>query len=79
LPNYDKLRKSLSREDFSKALGYFPKVDERFSELQDYSLMLISHLNWENREDYYELIEKFLNSPISFLALKKNMKLFTRQ
>ena len=33
--------------------------------------MIISHLHWENREQYFELIEKFLNGPINFLPLRK--------
>ena len=33
--------------------------------------MIISHLHCENREQYFELIEKFLNGPINFLPLRK--------
>jgi len=33
--------------------------------------MMISHLHWENREHYFELIEKLLNGPIHFLELRK--------
>ena len=33
--------------------------------------MVISHLHWENREHYFELIEKLLNGPIEFLELRK--------
>ena len=32
---------------------------------------MISHLHWESREHYFELIEKLLNGPIHFLELKK--------
>ena len=33
--------------------------------------MMIAHLNWQNREHYFELIEQFLNGPINFLHLRK--------
>lgn len=33
--------------------------------------MIICHLHWENRDQYFELIEKFLNGPINFLHLRK--------
>ena len=36
--------------------------------------MFTSHLHWENREDYFELIEELLNSPINFLPLRKKYK-----
>jgi len=39
---------------------------EDFFALRDYRAMMISHLNWQNREHYYELIEEFLNGPINF-------------
>ena len=42
-----------------------------FFALQSYSIILIDHLHWENREHYFELIEGFLNGPIDFLPLRK--------
>lgn len=44
--------------------------DEEFLELFFYSSMIISHLHWENREQYFELIEILLNGPINFLQLR---------
>ena len=32
---------------------------------------MIFHLHWENREHYFELIEKLLNGPMHFLELRK--------
>lgn len=65
----EKPRKILSDEEFLKLLESRP--DENFFELEAYSAMIISHLHWENREDYFELIEKLLNGPINFLELRK--------
>jgi hypothetical protein len=48
-----------------------PIPDENFFELEKYSAMMISHLHWENREHYFELIEKLLNGPMHFLELRK--------
>jgi len=62
-------RKILSDEEFLKLLESRP--DENFFELEAYSTMIISHLHWENREQYFELIEKLLNGPINFLQLRK--------
>ena len=45
--------------------------DEDFLELSEYRVMLISHLHWQNREHYFELIEELLNGPIGFLKLRK--------
>jgi hypothetical protein len=42
-----------------------------FLKLREYSAMMISHLNWENRAHYFELIEELLNGPINFLHLRK--------
>lgn len=33
--------------------------------------MIIFYLHWENREQYFELIEKLLNGPINFLQLRE--------
>ena len=60
----------LSYEEFVKSLDC-SRPDENFFELRAYSVMMICHLHWENREHYFELIEKLLNGPISFLALRK--------
>ena len=40
-------------------------------ELEAYSGMIICHLHCENREHYFELLEKLLNGPIKFLQLRK--------
>lgn len=48
-----------------------PIPDENFFELEKYSAMMISHLHWEDREHYIELIEKLLNGTINFLELRK--------
>ena len=45
--------------------------DDDFLELHQYSIMMISHLHWENREQYFELIEELLNGEIGFLKLRK--------
>ncbi len=63
-------RKVRSHEEFLKLLESTP--DENFLELQTYSVMIIYHLHWENREYYFEFIEKLLNGPINFLKLRKN-------
>ena len=62
-------RKNVSDEEFPKLLDSIP--DENFLELEAYSAMIICHLHWENREHYFELIEKLLNGPINFLQLRK--------
>lgn len=36
--------------------------------------MLISHLHWENRKQYFEFIKKFLNEPINFWELRKKRR-----
>jgi hypothetical protein len=58
-----------TEEDFFKLLELKP--DENFFELRDFSIMMTCHLYWENREHYFELIEKLLNGPIRFLELRK--------
>ena len=40
-------------------------------ELQPDPARISSHLHWENREHYFELIEKLLNGPMHFLELRK--------
>ena len=62
-------RKNVSDEEFLKLLDSRP--DENFLELEAYSAMIICYLHWENREQYFELIEKLLNGPINFLQLRK--------
>ncbi len=69
LQKSEKSIKNLSDEAFLKLLDSRP--DENFLELEAYSAMIICHLHWENREQYFELIEKLLNGPINFLQLKK--------
>ena len=61
--------KNLSNEEFLKLLN--SKPDKNFLELNAYSAMIICHLHWENREHYFELIEKLLNGPINFLHLRQ--------
>jgi hypothetical protein len=36
--------------------------------------MIISYLHWENREDYFELIEKLVNGQINFLPLRNKRR-----
>lgn len=36
--------------------------------------MMINHLHWENRTQYFELIEQLLNGPIIFLELRKKYR-----
>jgi DNA-binding Lrp family transcriptional regulator len=64
-----KPRTFLSQEEFLKSLN--SKPDENFYELLGYSAMISCHLHWENREDYFELIEKLLNGPLHFLELRE--------
>jgi len=68
----EKPRKILSDEEFLKLLESRP--DENFFELEAYSAMMIAHLHWQNREQYFELIEQFLNGPINFLDLRKKYR-----
>jgi ATP-dependent exoDNAse (exonuclease V) beta subunit len=70
-PKLESLRTGLTDEKFVKFLDFMPIADENFFELQEYSAMMISHLHWENREHYFELIEKLLNGPMDFLELRK--------
>jgi len=70
-PKLESPRTSLTDEEFVKFLDSMPIPDENFFELEKYSAMMISHLHWENREHYFELIEKLLNGPINFLELRK--------
>ena len=61
--------KNVSDEEFLKLLD--SRSDENFLELEAYSAMIICHLHWGNREQYFKLIEKLLNGPINFLQLIK--------
>ena len=70
-PKLESPRRSLTDEEFVKFLDSMPRPDENFFELEKYSALMISHLHWENREHYFELIEKLLNGPIHFLELRK--------
>jgi hypothetical protein len=63
----------LTDEEFRKRCESRP--DENFFELRSYSIMLICHLHWENREHYFELIEKLLNGPINFGPLRKKHRI----
>jgi hypothetical protein len=70
-PKLESRRTSLTDEEFVKFLDSMRIPDENFFELEKYSAMMISHLHLENREHYFELIEKLLNSPMHFLELRK--------
>jgi len=63
------LKYSQKLESESKYISDSSEKD--FFALCEYSAMLINHLHWENREQYFELIEKLLNGPINFLQLRK--------
>lgn len=52
----------------------YDEAQKDFFELCDYTILLINHLHWENREHYFELIEEFLNEPIKFLSLSDKHK-----
>lgn len=72
---YDKER-HLSLLRYSQKLeqegqNIFDNSKKDFFELREYSIMLINHLQWENRTQYFELIENLLNGPINFLELRK--------
>lgn len=73
-PKPKNTKKSLSLEGFIESLDYTSEPDENFFQLQKYSAMMICHLQWENREQYFELIEKLLNGPIGFLELRKKYR-----
>lgn len=45
--------------------------EKDFFALREYSAMMIARLHWENRQQYFELIEELLNGPINFLKLRK--------
>ena len=64
-------RKNLLADGLEKLLDYTSDDDENFFELQKYSAMIVCHLHWENREHYFELIEKLLNGPIALLQLRE--------
>jgi len=75
LPKSENSRKNLSDEEFLSEEEFLKSLDSRpdenFFKLQAYSVMTICHLHWENREHYFELIDKLLNGPINFLPLRK--------
>ena len=66
-PKSENSMTNLSSKDFIEGLDC--PMDDNFSDLESYSAMLTGHLHWENREQYFELIEKLLNGPINFLPL----------
>ena len=41
-----------------------------YLELIDYSAMMIAHLHWQNREQYFSLIQKFLDNPLDLLPFQ---------
>ena len=75
-----RLKTTLSDQEFFKLPSFPP--DKNFFKVRKYSIMLISHLQWENREQYFELIEKLLNGPlngpIDFWELKKKEQLINK-
>lgn len=62
-------KKFLNDAEFLKSLEN-TRIEDSV-ELQTYSTMVISHLRWENRNHYYQLIEKLLSGPMLFLELRK--------
>lgn len=46
------------------------KGDEFKSKLQTYSIVLIDHLNWEIRDQYLELLDKFIDKKIDSLNFR---------
>lgn len=67
--HFDLLKYSQKLESEGKDLYHVSEKD--FFELREYSIMMINHLHWENREHYFELMEQFLNERINFLPLRK--------
>ena len=60
------LKYSEELEKQEKTLSY-----EDFLEFCEFSVMLMSHLHWENRDHYFELINELLNGPIEFFKLRR--------
>jgi hypothetical protein len=55
----------------SEGKHIYDESEKDFFALREYSVMLINHLHWENRQQYFELIEQLLNGPVEFLKLRK--------
>jgi hypothetical protein len=55
----------------SEVKHIYDESEKDFFALREYSVMLINHLHWENRQQYFELIEQLLNGPVEFLKLRK--------
>ena len=55
----------------SEGKNFYDESKKDFLKLRKYSAMMIGHLQWENRNQYFKLIEKLLNGPINFLDLRK--------
>jgi hypothetical protein len=68
--NLLKYSQKLKQED--KKL--YDESREDFFILLKYSAMMEVSLNWQNREHYVELIEKLLNGPLHFLALRQKFQ-----
>jgi hypothetical protein len=64
-----------SQELASQGKELYLESEKDFDLLMTYTAMLINHLHWENRYQYYELIEELLNGPIAFLKLRKRHRL----
>ena len=52
----------------------YDESEKDFFELREYTIMMMDHLHWENRMEYFELIEQLLNGPIKFLKLREKYK-----
>jgi hypothetical protein len=55
----------------SEGKHIYDESEKDFYKLREYSAMLINHLHWENRQQYFELIEQLLNGSVNFLKLRK--------
>lgn len=72
---YDK-KKHLDLLKYSQTLekqgkSIYDESKDDFFKLRKYSALMIANLHWQNREQYFELIEEFLNQPIHFLGLRQ--------
>lgn len=58
--------------------NYYSTSDKEFLEISKYRTILICQLDWKNREQYFELIQKLLDGPIDFLKLRRKHKSIDR-
>lgn len=54
----------------SEGKSLYEESNKDFLELRHYSAMMIAHLHWQNREQYFSLIQKFLDNPLDLLPLQ---------